>query len=113
MTTRDRIRDAGAQMFRRNGYTGTGVKQVAAAAGAQLGPLYHFFPGPHDPLAHAVIPPRPRPPPRGGPIGRPAVTPGPRPGRRPPLTTAASAAPPLQAERASANSSSSTPPPPL
>ena len=45
MHTRDRIRDAGAQMFRRNGYTGTGVKQVAAAAGAQLGSLYHFFPG--------------------------------------------------------------------
>ena len=55
MTTRDRIRDAGAQMFRRNGYTGTGVKQVAAAAGAQLGSLYHFFPGGKEQLAEEVI----------------------------------------------------------
>jgi AcrR family transcriptional regulator len=42
-------------MFRRNGYTGTGVKQVAAAAGAQLGSLYHFFPGGKDQLAEEVI----------------------------------------------------------
>ena len=55
MHTRDRIRDAGAQMFRRNGYTGTGVKQVAAAAGAQLGSLYHFFPGGKEQLAEEVI----------------------------------------------------------
>lgn len=55
MTTRDRIRDAGAQMFRRNGYTGTGVKQVAAAAGAQLGSLYHFFPGGKEQLGAAAI----------------------------------------------------------
>lgn len=55
MTTRDRIRDAGAQMFRRNGYTGTGVKQVAAAAGAQLGSLYHFFPGGKEQLAGDVL----------------------------------------------------------
>lgn len=55
MSTRDRIRDAGAQLFRRNGYTGTGVKQVAAAAGAQLGSLYHFFPGGKEELAEEVI----------------------------------------------------------
>ncbi len=55
MTTRDRIRDAGARMFRRNGYTGTGVKQVAAAAGAQLGSLYHFFPGGKEQLVEEVI----------------------------------------------------------
>ena len=55
METRDRIKDAGAQMFRRNGYTGTGVKQVAAAAGAQLGSLYHFFPGGKEQLAEEVI----------------------------------------------------------
>ena len=55
MTTRDRIRDAGAQMFRRNGYTGTGVKQVAVAAGAQLGSLYHFFPGGKEQLVEEVI----------------------------------------------------------
>jgi AcrR family transcriptional regulator len=42
-------------MFRRNGYTGTGVKQVAAAAGAQLGSLYHFFPGGKEQLAEEVI----------------------------------------------------------
>src|SRR5260221_13980950 len=55
MTTRQRIRDAGAQMFRRNGYTATGVKQVAAAAGAQLGSLYHFFPGGKEQLVEEVI----------------------------------------------------------
>jgi AcrR family transcriptional regulator len=55
VTTRDRIRDAGAQMFRRNGYTGTGVKQVAAAAGAQLGSIYHFFPGGKEQLVEEVI----------------------------------------------------------
>src|SRR5260370_270332 len=42
-------------MFRRNGYTGTGVKQVAAAAGAQLGSLYHFFPGGKEQLAEEAI----------------------------------------------------------
>src|SRR5258706_7208 len=42
-------------MFRRNGYTGTGVKQVAAAAGAQLGSLYHFFPGGKEQLVEEVI----------------------------------------------------------
>jgi AcrR family transcriptional regulator len=36
--------DAGTQLFRRNGYAATGVKQVVAHGGAPFGSLYHFFP---------------------------------------------------------------------
>ncbi|MGZ4676959.1 MAG: TetR/AcrR family transcriptional regulator, partial [Acidimicrobiia bacterium] len=43
--TRDRLTGATADLFRRQGYHGTGVKQIAAAADAQLASLYHFFPG--------------------------------------------------------------------
>ena len=46
---------AGAQMFRRNGYTGTGVKRIAPRPGRQLGSLYHFFPGGKEQLAEEVI----------------------------------------------------------
>ncbi len=43
--TRERIVEAGAGLFRRQGYLGTGVKQIVAEADAQLASLYHFFPG--------------------------------------------------------------------
>jgi AcrR family transcriptional regulator len=43
--TRDRILDASGELFRRQGYAGTGVKQILAEAGAPFGSLYHFFPG--------------------------------------------------------------------
>jgi len=45
VNTRERIVAASADLFRRNGYTGTGVKQIVAAANAPFGSLYHFFPG--------------------------------------------------------------------
>ncbi|MEY2565836.1 MAG: hypothetical protein QOE35_365 [Actinomycetota bacterium] len=53
--TRDRILDASAELFRRQGYTGTGVKQIAADAAAPFGSIYHFFPGGKEELGAAVI----------------------------------------------------------
>ena len=42
--TRERIIEASAELFRRQGYAGTGVKGIASAARAPFGSLYHFFP---------------------------------------------------------------------
>jgi AcrR family transcriptional regulator len=53
--TRDRIIDASAELFRRQGYTGTGVKQIAVEAAAPFGSLYHFFPGGKEQLGAEVI----------------------------------------------------------
>src|ERR1700684_2376478 len=53
---RDRIVDASAELFRRQGYSATGVKQIVAAAQAPFGSLYHFFPGGKEELgAEAVM----------------------------------------------------------
>ncbi|GHG59179.1 TetR/AcrR family transcriptional regulator [Amycolatopsis acidiphila] len=46
---------AGAELFRRNGYTGTGLKQIVTAANAPFGSLYHFFPGGKEQLGEEVI----------------------------------------------------------
>jgi AcrR family transcriptional regulator len=54
-TTKDRIIDAGAELFGRQGYTGTGVKQIVAAANAPFGSLYHFFPDGKEQLGDEVI----------------------------------------------------------
>jgi AcrR family transcriptional regulator len=43
--TRERILDSSGELFRRQGYMGTGVKQILADAGAPFGSMYHFFPG--------------------------------------------------------------------
>jgi AcrR family transcriptional regulator len=53
--TKERIVGAGAELFRRQGYTGTGVKQIVAEANAPFGSLYHFFPGGKEQLAGEVI----------------------------------------------------------
>ncbi|HEU5448348.1 MAG TPA: TetR/AcrR family transcriptional regulator, partial [Acidimicrobiia bacterium] len=53
MSTRDRIVAAAAQLYGRYGYTGVGLKQVAAESGAPIGSLYHFFPGGKEELAAA------------------------------------------------------------
>lgn len=53
--TRDRIVYASAELFRRQGYAGTGLKQVVAEAGAPFGSLYHFFPGGKEQLADEVL----------------------------------------------------------
>ena len=54
-TTKQRIVGASADLFRRQGYTGTGIKQIAADAQAPFGSVYHFFPGGKQQLGEAVI----------------------------------------------------------
>jgi AcrR family transcriptional regulator len=53
--TKERIMAATAELFRRNGYTGTGLKQIVAAAGAPFGSVYHFFPGGKAQLGEEVV----------------------------------------------------------
>ncbi|MGV9364105.1 TetR/AcrR family transcriptional regulator [Amycolatopsis sp. NPDC003731] len=53
--TKERIMAAGAELFRRNGYAGTGLKQIVAEANAPFGSLYHFFPGGKEQLGAEVI----------------------------------------------------------
>ena len=53
--TRNRILFATAELFRRQGYNGTGLKQVVAEADAPFGSLYHHFPGGKVELADEVI----------------------------------------------------------
>ena len=49
--TRERFLTAATQLFRRQGYSSTGLKQIVADGGAPLGSLYHFFPGGKQDLA--------------------------------------------------------------
>lgn len=53
--TRERIVEASGQLFRQQGYAGTGVKQLVAAAQAPFGSVYHFFPGGKQELAAEVL----------------------------------------------------------
>src|SRR3954454_16856358 len=53
--TRDRILYASAELFRRQGYAATGLKQVTAQAEAPFGSLYHFWPGGKQQLAEEVL----------------------------------------------------------
>lgn len=54
-STKDRILETTAELFRRYGYTGTGLKQIVAQANAPFGSLYHFFPGGKAHLGEEVI----------------------------------------------------------
>jgi AcrR family transcriptional regulator len=54
-TTKDRILESTAELFRRQGYMGTGMKQIAAEASAPFGSVYHFFPGGKEDLGAEVI----------------------------------------------------------
>ncbi|MGA9284836.1 MAG: TetR/AcrR family transcriptional regulator [Solirubrobacteraceae bacterium] len=54
-TTKDRILQSTAELFRRQGYTGTGMKQIAAEAAAPFGSVYHFFPGGKEELGAETI----------------------------------------------------------
>jgi AcrR family transcriptional regulator len=54
-TTRDRLIQSGAELFRRQGYAGTGVKQIVEAAGAPFASLYHFFPDGKEGLGAETI----------------------------------------------------------
>jgi AcrR family transcriptional regulator len=53
--TKQRILEATAELFRRYGYNGTGLKQIVAAANAPFGSVYHFFPGGKQELGAAVV----------------------------------------------------------
>lgn len=53
--TKDRILDVSTVLFRRQGYAGTGLKQIVAEAGAPFGSLYHHFPDGKQQLGEEVI----------------------------------------------------------
>ncbi|HKI65692.1 MAG TPA: TetR/AcrR family transcriptional regulator [Solirubrobacterales bacterium] len=53
--TRERILYATAELFRRQGYSGTGLKQVVVEADAPFGSLYHHFPGGKQELGEEVV----------------------------------------------------------
>jgi AcrR family transcriptional regulator len=53
--TRERIVERSAELFRRQGFAGTGVKQIVAEASAPFGSLYHYFPGGKEELGAEVI----------------------------------------------------------
>jgi AcrR family transcriptional regulator len=43
--TKERILERSGELFRRQGYMGTGIKQILKEAEAPFGSLYHHFPG--------------------------------------------------------------------
>ncbi|MYS81558.1 TetR/AcrR family transcriptional regulator [Embleya scabrispora] len=53
--TRERIVRTASRLMQRQGYDGTGIKQISTEAGATLGSMYHFFPGGKQELAVAAI----------------------------------------------------------
>jgi AcrR family transcriptional regulator len=53
--TRERIIRASAELFRRQGYAGTGIKQIVAAAQAPFGSIYHHFPGGKEQIGAETI----------------------------------------------------------
>lgn len=53
--TKDRILETSGELFRRQGYMGTGLKQIVEEAGAPFGSLYHFFPGGKEELGAEAI----------------------------------------------------------
>ena len=53
--TRDRIVETTADLFRRQGYVATGIKQIVEEARAPFGSIYHFFPGGKEELGAEVI----------------------------------------------------------
>jgi AcrR family transcriptional regulator len=53
--TKDRILESSGELFRRQGYVGTGVKQIVEEAGAPFASLYHFFPGGKEELGAEAI----------------------------------------------------------
>ena len=53
--TRHRLLSSSAELFRRQGYAATGVKQIVTAAQAPFGSLYHHFPGGKEQLGAEAI----------------------------------------------------------
>jgi AcrR family transcriptional regulator len=54
-STKERIMQTTGQLFQRYGYTGTGLKQIVAAANAPFGSIYHHFPNGKAQLGEEVI----------------------------------------------------------
>ena len=53
--TRERFVNVSAELFRRQGYNATGVKQIVEEAKAPFGSLYHFFPGGKEELGAEAV----------------------------------------------------------
>jgi TetR/AcrR family transcriptional repressor of lmrAB and yxaGH operons len=53
--TRGRILDATAELYRRQGMSATGLKQISSAARAPFGSIYHHFPGGKEAITAEVI----------------------------------------------------------
>ncbi|MGP3977105.1 TetR/AcrR family transcriptional regulator [Streptomyces sp. 8N114] len=53
--TRERIVRTTSRLMQRQGYQGTGIKQISREAGATLGSVYHFFPGGKQELGTAAV----------------------------------------------------------
>ncbi len=53
--TKDRILEASTLLFRRQGYEGTGLKEIVAKGRAPWGSLYHFFPQGKEQLGVEVV----------------------------------------------------------
>jgi TetR/AcrR family transcriptional regulator, lmrAB and yxaGH operons repressor len=53
--TKERLIESTVELFRRQGYSGTGLKAILAAAQAPFGSLYHFFPGGKEELGVAAL----------------------------------------------------------
>jgi AcrR family transcriptional regulator len=54
-STRTRIVETSAELFRRQGYNATGVKQIVTEAKAPFGSLYHFFPDGKEQLGAEAV----------------------------------------------------------
>ncbi|MGE2729557.1 TetR/AcrR family transcriptional regulator [Mycolicibacterium vaccae] len=55
VSTRDRILEATAELYRRQGMPATGLKQISQAAHAPFGSIYHHFPGGKEAITVEVI----------------------------------------------------------
>jgi TetR/AcrR family transcriptional repressor of lmrAB and yxaGH operons len=55
LNSRDRLLRTGEDLFRRQGYSGTGLKEISAKAVAPWGSIYHFFPGGKEQLGVEVL----------------------------------------------------------
>ena len=53
--TKERLVESTVELFRRQGYAGTGLKAILAAAQAPFGSLYHYFPGGKEELGVAAL----------------------------------------------------------
>src|SRR3974390_695763 len=52
---RDAIIDAAVALFRRRGYSGTGLNDIVEMSGAPKGSLYHYFPDGKASIAEAAV----------------------------------------------------------